>query len=325
MDKKTPEDQWICLDAVNNPGAYVPPLDSGASTMTERIGTLKALGAVPMKRGALTEIQAAYALPGELLSSLGDVSSFARGMKTLDRWRSMGLLIPVAAADSPRYGNMSADEYERAAKILCFGHTSALLEKLRFLEGELRGMSLPLNYVSTMYFRAVEQVEKMKEREITPLDTRFILETAELFERRGRIIRRRIALYPGGALAGGAAAWLLTRLIGPWALLLFIVIHFGCLGLFAGSQERWYNDHRVASGMTFIFFAIMLIIRDSARAGAYRLSLLLPPTGAAMGFMVAYMLQRRALSKNTRAVMDECFAFYTSKPDPETGGVVGER
>jgi tRNA A-37 threonylcarbamoyl transferase component Bud32 len=325
--------QWKYLDAMLNPGEYLWPDDASTASADERLSSLAVMRSAPPRRDDMERTLAAHALPGGLLKSLRSVSSCAEGMTTLDRLKTAGLFFPRGDSGA-LYENMSADEYERAARQHYLGHTQAVLGRLGSLCESLRALPPPQDYSpALMLFDTIERVESLSERKITPWDSLFIANASDLFGERARIESRQMTKFIGGGLGGGALFFLIRLISGGNSILFFFMALF--LTFIAGGifylafAEGAYDGRRnrfESAISTLLFLLIFISFQTGSRVFILHREFMFPLltgltflTGATWGCAIGYGLNRYALSKNRNAILSTCEEYLKHIEEDEGG------
>jgi hypothetical protein len=347
MDRKTPLEQWNYFEAMRNPEAYVWPEDARQNetrndarddmenmkkSMEQSLEVLEKMGVPPMKREDLEKLEKTYVLPRVLLSSLRAPSSYASAVERMETWRRRDLLLSRESAhDSFLYENLSLEDYARAARVRCLGHTPAILEKLDFLIDELAVFPRLRNDMEAeMVMRTTHRLRKLKEEKISPVDSLFIAKTSGLFQKRRSLGHDRLARYAAGGVGGGLFSLFVRFVTGTRSNFLFrflfamtfaagSALFVGKTGLLPGMprQEGWNegqneNERRRRGGSPIVVLPILVVYLSVMVPE--RLLLLSPyifisSIGALLGCLVCYGLDWLALARNERAVVENC-AFY---------------
>jgi hypothetical protein len=131
MAEKKLYEQLEYFGAIMNPEMRLWPEDVQITNGLETIEALRKIGAVPLIRDDFEALKSACVLPAELLSVLGKASTYAEGLKALDRWKTEGLLLPKDATYE-KLGLKSLNEYEKAAW-RNHVHSQAVIELIDYL------------------------------------------------------------------------------------------------------------------------------------------------------------------------------------------------
>jgi serine/threonine protein kinase len=311
MKGKSTSDQWDYFNAMNNPGDMLWPRDTKLDTMEDRLETLKRIGSLPMKLDDFDRLKAEFILPRQLIDMIGVSETFSAGMAQLARWRDMEMLFPTAScADTSQretYENLSLSEYEKKVRLLCLGHTPAVLEKLDFLRESFDAFNPPRDYPSAMmYFRAKESVNALKDKKVASKDLRFIDSEVDLFEQRRRIKSRRWMQYPVSGLAGGGLLFLVRKLpiIGSgvfMGILVFLTLFSaGLFYIVFGMGYRPENKNQADMLIGGVMAAVILFTL------AISFSFFV---GTLWGCAVVHVLNQYALLKNREAILETCASY----------------
>jgi hypothetical protein len=328
MDRKTPLEQWNYFEAMRNPDVYVWPEDAEPG-----IEVLEEMGALPLKREALKEIEKAYVLPRSLLFSLRAVSSYASALERMETWKRQGLLIPrESVQDSLLYENLDLEGYAQAARVRCLGHTPAILDRLDFLTDELAVFPRPYNDLEAeMVTRAAARLVTLKDRKISPADSLFIAKTAGVLQRRRGLVEDWQARYAVAGAAGGLFSWFARFVTGTRSDFVFrfcfIMIAVAGIALLLGkmgfipmirqSVERraYQRGHPAILLVGIVFYLIFAASGDLLLSFPYIFSF---SVGVLLGGAACYGLDTLALARNGRAVVDACASYCAQTADRES-------
>ncbi|MDR3332020.1 MAG: protein kinase [Synergistaceae bacterium] len=344
MNDKPLEEQWGYFEALNDPDSHIWPDGADLATVEGRLESVKKLGAVPMRRDALTSITESHILPSALVSMLHSPEAYASCVERIGQWKKQGLLIQRDSAEfSSLYEDMSVEDYARAARIHCLGHTQAILEDLDYVTESLRKLTPPDEYVSSQAFvRMIVRVDELRDQRINQWDSRFIIDTAELFRKRERLgemgLIGAISTIAGG-LCGLALLWYihssgitLERFITRFGIFLmpafiFLVI-ITAVGLGAPLGQNitlppvWRRGMLRRMPAPIAFYAILMIMIAFSRFAKS----IWVPFASAIGLDIAYVtaflagsipgyalfvgLRRFALFRNRLRIEDACSPYY---------------
>jgi hypothetical protein len=319
-----------------NPDIYIWPKDARLNEMGESLETLEKMGVLPLKREDLEKIEKTYVLPRDLLLSLRAVSAYASAVEQLETWRQQGLLLSRESAhDAFLYENLSLEEYAKAARVRCLGHTPAILERLDFLISELTAFPLPRNDLEAeIVTRAVRRLDVLKKEKISPIDSLFIVKTAGLFQRRRGLGRDWLAQYAIAAVGGGLLSWFARFVTGIrsdfFFLLCFImasltglVLALAATGLLphllqGETQGGNWRSHRRGNPMAVLvvlaFYLIYAASRNLLHSSPHLFSF---SVGAVLGCVVCFGFNWFALARNERVVVDACATYCAQTAEPE--------
>jgi hypothetical protein len=329
LGAKSAEEQRRYLEAIYNPDELAWPDDAPRRTPGERLESLRAIGVIPMKKDVLSDLSGRYVLPGRLLDPLRRTASYARGAERIEEFRAKNMLIPRGpGVDPAQYENLSEGEYEREVRLRHLGHTPAMIERLDFLTGEIQSLAPPLEYArSSIFFGTIDRLKALRNQKVTHRDFLFIVNAARLFERRREIKGRRAARYAAGISSGGAVFGVALMLAGDsghffWGMLFFLIVtaQIIAFGIFA----EWQFDKFVDSfgTITGVFFGVFLF---ELRTALIPFFVFVPLIGAISGSEVAYGLERYALYKNRKLILEACESYSAPPPEAAWGGVDGPR
>jgi serine/threonine protein kinase len=332
LDQKTLFQQWSCCEAIRKPEAWLLPVD--ARTPEKILETLPQMKTLPLKRDTLEELEKNHVLPEELRSLFHSTSTYAEGVAKLEFLKREGLLLPKDPY-SFMFENLSLDEYQRAARVRCLGHTSAILEKIAFLVGELSLFSKSRNDLQSQTISAVlDRLKRLKEQKITPEDVRFIQKAADLFVKRktiGRFQWARYALALGGGVSGG---WFLnlTRTLAkaPGRIFFWYCIVVGGGGLLWNVLDKIFHlrtifDVGKENGKPNPFnrggmLAPLVVLSGYMSSGAlplllpeYFLRLLSWVLGAVPGIVIPYVGGGFFLTQKTRMILKACEEYHVAE------------
>jgi serine/threonine protein kinase len=326
MKGKDIEGQWNYLDALRKPDQYDWPDDAETDSETNRLASLMAMGAVPIKRDELELILGAHVLPRELVHSLRSVSECGRAIERLKRWSRDGLLFARTSGDDDVcHENKSIREYERTARQHFMGHTRTALERIESLGRLFHTLTPPLDYSSSMlYFNTIDHVGALGKRAITHWDSLFMAKTTRLFEKRARLEGTQMRRFASGGLGGGLLFCMVAPLTSGhaglfFALTLLLTVFAGGVFYLAFAEGRHFgsrNRYELIIGILFalFFFVVMAIARNTLGFfGRYHIRgafFLFPfSAGVTWGCLTTYGLGRYALSKNMKDILDACAEY----------------
>jgi hypothetical protein len=274
-------EQRACLETVNDPSSFLWPEDIslGSGTEEEISAAVMKIRTQPLRRDDIEALKSDFVLPAELLSMLSRTSTYAEGAKLFTDWKAAGLLLPREPYFCDQYERMSLDEYARAARVRCFGHTQATLENINFLISAFQALShlktLDPMIWSSVPWRIIERLRKLKEVKITAEDTVFMTKITDLLKRRDNIAGGKFGRYSAAGAAGGLTFWL-VRLI--------VRMVFG-------------------EGVAGVSFDQLFLL------GFFPLTL-----GAVAGYCLYTWMESRAFSEIEEQIAEECAAYLARMP-----------
>jgi serine/threonine protein kinase len=332
-----PSEQFDYISAMREPEAHIWPGDADTSSASGRLECMKHIGSPPLKLETAEDIKNRYALPDELWAAFDARDTYASGMDRLRRWNEKELLIPKGA-DCAAFGNLSADGYERVAKMRLWGHTTAAVKQLNELEGSI--YELNNERQSPVFDDVMKKLESIRDKKISPQDRDFLDTASALFSaRRTRYEKRRDNWveygFEGTAIL--AAVRVILGLIMDWSgrqwanasfilLMLFVIGFLWVLGFWDGILDDLDGDWGDAvrrgyggSGGSFsmpalaaMFFAVLIFSFPfvSLPAGAANiLSYGFPLIGAPFGVLVSQTLYNSYMERNMAEIIDACTAY----------------
>jgi hypothetical protein len=158
-----------------------------------------------------------FLIPKSLTELFDDASTYAEGARCLEYLGGHGLLMPVSLAGAVDE-NASLADYEKTARVYCYGHSPKMLETIDELLGELR--KIGREYPDGEFRRAANAataLEDARTRKITDAERGYIMRLSELFERRREMKeqkRESIVMWGAAAFALCAAARAALGMIG---------------------------------------------------------------------------------------------------------------
>ena len=328
MDKKTPEDQWFYFEVLNDPAAVLWPEGMGTGDRVRTLQELRALGIVPVKRAFLKDLQARCVLPFQIQEMLRSPSTYASGAKQLKELRKQELLIPRGAADTfcAFYEKLNIEEYVQRARVLCMGHTPAILERLELILEAFHTLPLSSDELErTVLSQVFDRLEGLKNQKITALDTLSLGKLFDLFKKRHGIKQAWAVMLPISGVCGAMGLWLVCMLLGARSTsilrtifvigLIALSIYFLLVqGLISLDEENrpWRSwgpqDPRIF--LVVLVFYTPFILFDRILA---RYPLMLPLSmGAILGCAGYHLFFKYSMSRNFRKIVDFCASYCAS-------------
>jgi hypothetical protein len=319
MQSKTMEEQSDYIEAIARPDAFLWPRGTAPANMGEAIGTLSAIGRVPMRRGLYEETDRLYVLPHELRNMIGASESYSSGVRLLELWVSRGLLLPrVSSEDADACANLTVGEYERTARIHCLGHTSETLRQLDSISEALDALPVAHdNFLAPVIRESIDRMDALKDRKVEQRDKIFMVKAGELFGERSGITLGRGKRYAASALVAGASCLLLHLLggtVGDVLLRLAILLSLIAEAIFYFAFIR--KERGVAlelpgisliwaylflmSGVPFLTFRSL--ISNNPHAFSFAI-------GAMPTLIFLFAMDTRKLAENTLKIMDACESY----------------
>ncbi|MDR3231233.1 MAG: protein kinase [Synergistaceae bacterium] len=226
MEKKDPEDQWVCFDAVAAPGDYVWPRDADTGDARRAIEELKRLGVPPVRKSEVEDAGTGYVLPSCIGEALSDAETYALGVERLKILRDEKLLIPSGMDPHGVFaGDLPFEDYMARARVICMGHTPAVMARLTVVIEALNDLPLPAsapnaarpadgNPSGAEISRTLKRLKDLRNVKIGTRDTLFLARLVDLFRKRAQLLQGRKAFYPISAVLGGLIVWFAYAVLG---------------------------------------------------------------------------------------------------------------
>jgi hypothetical protein len=284
------------------------------------------MGTVPIKRSVLEELKDGFVLPQTLTDMFTQPRTYTQGLAQLEYWRDRDLLIPRTPGVSQRdFEALGLEDYGRAARAVCYGHTAEVLKLLKSLKTSLKSLSETSSQASVNHTN--DRLNEMLERKITREDLEFVLRTANLFKTRSRLAGHRWVFSAAGALAAslllGAA-----RLLAPgdldtryWTFaasvlilmtLIMLASKAGVVGRIArlsGMRIPGFSILTRMMGVMMLLPVLAILAPAEIRDAAARY---FPAAGILFGAGLGDSLYGRMISRNEARIVDDCDRYYFS-------------
>jgi hypothetical protein len=173
-----PREQLTIVGAFLNPARYVLPR-TDAKSPAERVETLRRMGTPPLRRSYIDDLAVRFVIPKSLTKTFDDETTYADGARCLEYLREHELLMPRSLGVTVEE-DVSLADYEKTARIHCYGHSPEMLETIEELLGELGGISRECPRAAN----AALMLEEKRIKKISDADRGYIKELSELFARR---------------------------------------------------------------------------------------------------------------------------------------------
>jgi tRNA A-37 threonylcarbamoyl transferase component Bud32 len=213
LAKKTAAQQRTYLDAVINHGHYVWPPEASSWDAARKVQFFAAIGSPPLEASLAANPSARYILPDALIKMLGSTATYADGLRTLDEWQALGLLIG-RGGDEPATRALSVSGYELAARAIRLGHTPEITQKMRTVREKISDLNR--TYPSVAFQALAERIDGLKNAKLTPNETITLDKLITLLEKFDRAGGHRHKI----PLQGAAAGALIGLSIAIWASVL---------------------------------------------------------------------------------------------------------
>jgi hypothetical protein len=316
-----PDIQLGYVAAMREPEAHVWPKDADEKTPPGRLECMKLIHSSPLRLEKTEDIKSRYAIPDEIWAMLETRGTYACGADRLNMWETKELLIPKPPDDAA-YRHLSAEGYERVAKVRLWGHTVSALKQLLELEESISAFNT--QRPNQVFDDAIKELESVKNRKISLRDRGFINAVSALFSKRREMMdnrRRNWAVYgiSGAAiLAAGRVALGLTMDWSNWlwafcgfALLVVTVLFlsgaFGFVRDILSYSKSLENQgcYRLSFFLIATVFSLVSLSARMMNAFSYGFPLL----GAPWGAWLSDRLYNRNMEKNGIEIMDACLAY----------------
>ncbi|MDR1874782.1 MAG: protein kinase [Synergistaceae bacterium] len=335
MEKKAPEEQWVCFEAFAAPGDFVWPRDADTGDTQETIAALDRLGVPPLRRDTLAGLEARYVLPDSLLRMLDSSGTYALGLRQLDALNDEELLIPDNLAGPLRSSveTLELEDYIARARVVCLGHTPAAMARLSSALGVLEELTASLTGLENdadVLLETRTRMQKLYDKKIGPRDVLFLTKLLDLLRERAALRQKRSVMYPISAVSGASLLWLAYTMLGGRSSLFlrtaFIIAVVGALiavlfsispeflgqgGLPDGGSAKRPNggENPLVMLVVFIFAGLLLFFNLFLSSFPTMLPLL---TGTAFGSALYYLYFRYSMKRVFGRIVETCFIWLST-------------
>ncbi|MDR1651470.1 MAG: protein kinase [Synergistaceae bacterium] len=334
LEGKSPAEQAAYLSAFSSPDDYIWPGDMPG---TSPLDIARRTGVIPMSRETIENLRSRFALPDSLLSALAFKSTYPSCVRKLEMWIERGLLLP-RGPDERACKNMSADGYERAAKVRFMGHTAEALRKIALVRETAAELYDERPTPGLAY--TLRRVEALTDEKITDRDMDYMNALGSLRIQREKLAGEKMMYRVAGGGAAGAACAAARAAIGSswlmsdvnWVFAVTIVLA-AALVLWAARSgvlsdliyELDENTHRnrvpaiLRMWVAVIYFYLPYLLAETSPTLTRIVGACFPLSGALLGAMIADTLYNYNTQKNTRSFVETCAAYSAGKRDHMEG------
>ncbi|MDR1730659.1 MAG: protein kinase [Synergistaceae bacterium] len=228
MLNRTAEEQWACFEAAASPKDFIWPKDVDLDNEIGLFSVLNHIGAAPIRSETLANLDVLYLIPDCIRRAFDSSETFAWGLKRLNELQDEGLLIPQGSGGGPlgfATRDMSFEEYKAHARVICLGHTPAVMAHLSAAIEALDTLPLPpespdallpsrSDLESAAVSKALSRLRALRNEKIGPRDTLFLARLSELFRTRRTLQKGRNVMYLVWGSTGALVLWIIHLVAG---------------------------------------------------------------------------------------------------------------